>query len=112
MDTSSSGEAAQGWVAGASVFSGRPDPTWPLAAALGTRLAGLWDRLPAWFGGERPVPPGLGYRGCHLTAPDGRVWHAFHELVTLGPDGRRDAQREFERALLASAPPGSLPPFS
>ena len=97
-------------MAGASVFSGRPDPTWPVPAALGTRLAALWDRLPAWLG-DRPIPPGLGYRGCHLAAPDGREWHAFHELVSLGPDDHRDADREFERALLASAPPGSLPPF-
>src|SRR5215472_9226102 len=109
MGTSRSDEATEGWVAGASVFSGRPDPTWPVPAALGTCLAGLWERLPAWSG-DRPAPPPLGYRGCHLSAPDGRVWNAFQERVTLGPDDRRDADREFERTLLASAPPGSLPP--
>jgi hypothetical protein len=54
----------------------------------------------------------LGYRGCRLEAPDGRVWTAFRELVSLGADGRRDGGREFERALIASAPAGILPAIS
>ena len=108
MVTSRSTEES-GWIASASVFSGRPDPTWPVPPALGARLADLWDRLPAWVG-ERPVPPALGYRGCRLTAPDGRVWSAFQELVTLVAEGRRDDVREFERSLIASAPAGTLPP--
>ena len=99
------------WVASASVFSGRPNPTWAVPATLGERLAELWARLPAWIG-ERPQPAPLGYRGCGVAAPDGRVWEAFGELVALGADARRDAAHEFERTLRESAPPGTLPPGS
>jgi hypothetical protein len=38
------------------------------------------------------------------------TWTAYRELVTLGTDDRRDAEREFERSLIASAPPGLIPP--
>jgi hypothetical protein len=54
----------------------------------------------------------LGYRGCRLVAPDGREWSAFQELVVHAVDARRDRQREFERLVIASAPPGVLPPVS
>jgi hypothetical protein len=110
MDTSRSPEA-DGWIAGALVFSGRRDPTWPVPTELGRHLEHLWEGLPEWSG-QRPHPPPLGYRGCTITAPDGRVWTAFRELVTLAVDSRRDGGREFERSLIASAPPGILPPFA
>jgi hypothetical protein len=110
MGTSRSSEEAT-WTAAVSIYSGRRDPAWPAPAELGRRLEELWGRLPAWSG-ERPQPPALGYRGCRLEAPDGRVWTAFRELVSLGADGRRDGGREFERALIASAPAGILPAIS
>lgn len=57
--------------------------------------------------------PALGYRGCFVVDPAGRRWTAFHELVTLsidsGSEKRRDDERRFERAVLASAPAGALP---
>ena len=108
MDTSRSPEQDK-WIAGALVYSGRRDPTWPVPVDLGRRLEKLWAGLPEWSG-ERPPLPVLGYRGCMLTAPDGRVWRAFRELVTLAADSRRDSEREFERSLIASAPAGVLPP--
>ena len=110
MDTSRSPEEDK-WIAGALVFSGRRDPTWPITADLGRHLEQLWIGLPPWSG-ARPGPPALGYRGCTLTAPDGRVWTAFREAVTLVIDNRRDAEREFERSLIASAPAGVLPPVA
>lgn len=103
MDISRSPEGPQ-WTGGALVYSGRRDPVWPVSADLGHRLEHLWGRLPAWSGAfPRPAP--LGYRGCRLTAPDGRTWTAFGELVTLAPDSRRDTGRQFESSLVASAPP-------
>ncbi|MDQ6774261.1 MAG: hypothetical protein M3024_14975 [Candidatus Dormibacteraeota bacterium] len=108
MGTSRSAEEKT-WTAGASIFSGHPDPAWPVPAAMGEGLAKRWEGLSEWFG-ERPEPPPLGYRGCHLAAPDGRDFAVFRELVRLGAEARRDAEREFERAVLASAPPGTLPP--
>ena len=97
------------WIAGALVFSGRPDPVWPVPASLGERLAELWTGLPPWVD-DRPQPPPLGYRGCRLVAPGGRVWTAFRELVALAAEYRRDSARAFERSLIASAPAGVLPP--
>jgi hypothetical protein len=91
------------WSGGALVYSGRRDPAWPVPPEVGHRLMQLWNRLPPWSG-ELPRPPPLGYRGCLLTAPDGRIWTAFRELVTLAADGRRDDEREFEGSLVASAP--------
>jgi hypothetical protein len=98
-----------GWIGGASVYSGRRDPTWRVAAELSHVLEATWTRLPPWSG-PRPQAPALGYRGCWLKAPDGRTWTAYRELVTLASDDRRDVEREFERSLLASAPAGLLPP--
>jgi hypothetical protein len=102
MDISRSPEDPR-WTGGALVYSGRRDPVWPVPADLGYRLEQLWDGLPPWSG-EAPKPPPLGYRGCRLTAPDGRAWTAFRELVSLAPDSRRDSEREFESSLVASAP--------
>jgi len=110
MGTSRSPETG-GWTAGASVYSGRRDPTWPIPVELGFRLERLWNQLPPWSG-ARPRPPPLGYRGCSLVAPDGREWTAFQELVIQAVDARRDRDREFERLVIASAPPGILPPIS
>ena len=103
-----------GWIAGASVFSGRTDPSWPIAPELAEELVAVWDRLPS-LEGSLPSAPPLGYRGCFVEDPDGRTWTAFHEAVTLSlPDGtvtRRDDEHQFERLVLASAPEGTLPPL-
>lgn len=102
------------WTAGASVFSGRPDPIWELKPALGARLEKIWRALePAEI--EPPPFPSLGYRGCFLKGPRGREWFAFAGVVTLRsprrPQSRRDPSKKFERTLLASAPAGLLPPW-
>jgi hypothetical protein len=102
-----------GWIAGAFVFSGRPDPTWPIAPEAARELRATWDTLLPWEG-PLPSPPPLGYRGCFVRDPGGRTWAAFHEAVTLSANGasetRRDEDRRFERIVLASAPEGTLPP--
>jgi hypothetical protein len=100
-----------GWTAGASVFSGRPDPTWPISTVLATELIAIWETLAST--GEVPTMPVLGYRGCFAREPAGRTWTAFHDLVTLRSNGgfetRRDDERRFERTVLTSAPEGTLP---
>ncbi len=105
------------WVAEAMVFSGRPDPSWTVSADIAFELVHGWEQLTPRVA---PVaePPPLGYRGCRLLAPDGRQWRAFDGVVTMehGPQGSRemrdDPTRSFERTLLATAPPGLLPPLS
>jgi hypothetical protein len=97
-----------GWIAGALVFSGRPDPKWPIPPDVGQELFSVWESLPPTDSG--PVPPALGYRGCFLRDPAGRVWTAYRELVTHAGESRRDDERRFESTVLTSAPPGTLPP--
>ncbi len=102
------------WIAGASVFSGRPDPTWLISDELGARLETLWSSLPTSHAQEAKPPP-LGYRGCFVISPDGRRWTAYRRSVTLEAAGRierrRDNDRDFESTVLASAPDGVLPPW-
>jgi hypothetical protein len=97
------------WTAGASVFSGRPDPTWEVDEALGERLAELWADLEPTAHAPPAAPP-LGYRGVFLRDPSGREWHAAEGVVTLENERRLDPDRRFEGELLASAPPGVVPP--
>jgi hypothetical protein len=101
-----------GWTAGAFVFSGRPDPTWPIPNEVAEELVAIWETLVP-SDGAVPAPPALGYRGCTVRDPAGRTWTAFRELVTVsthsGSEKRRDDDRRFERAVLASAPAGTLP---
>src|SRR5215208_3687731 len=88
MATSGSPE----WTARALLFSGRPDPTWPVPESAATEVHALWAALDPWSGAPSAAPP-LGYRGCILRAPDGREWMAFGGAVTLTrPEGYIDAQ--------------------
>jgi hypothetical protein len=97
-----------GWIAGAFVFSGRSDPSWPIALEVAEELPAIWDVLVPTT--ERASPPVLGYRGCFVRDPEGRTWTAYRELVTFASETRRDDDRRFERTVLASAPAGTLPP--
>lgn len=96
----------------AHVFSGREDPSWELTRADALHLAELWRALP-------PSPPkrttvsALGYRGCSVANDRGERWTAAGGQVTCDAAGavdvRADPERRFERAVLATAPPGLLP---
>lgn len=102
------------WTAGASVFSGRPDPVWEVKPSLAARLKRIWVSLKTAKVEPRPYPA-LGYRGCFLRGPRGREWFAFGGVVELrsgrSPESRRDPSKKFESVLLASAPAGLLPPW-
>jgi hypothetical protein len=104
MATSSSGEADA--TAGIDVFSGRPNPTWPMTRSDVDRLKRIWDALPTSHVSSRA--PLLGYRGCFVQDRDVR-WIAFGNVVTLrrlqGGESRYDERRECERLILKSAPP-------
>ena len=111
MATSRS-SSERGWSAGAFVFSGRPDPTWPISRDVADELVAIWDTL-VTADDAVATPPALGYRGCFVRDRSARTWTAFHELVTLSTDSgsetRRDGDRLFERTVLTSAPAGTLP---
>ena len=102
------------WLAQALVFSGRPDPAWVVPGSVVEKLLGLWADLPS-RPDRGPSPPPLGYRGCLLRAPDGRTWRSYGGTVTLSERNlkqvRDDADHRFEQMLLATAPPGTLPPL-
>jgi hypothetical protein len=105
MATSKSAEKCTATVA---IFSGRPDPSWDLRRSLLHRLESIWKRLsPA--AGLPPVAPALGYRGCVVKRGPRAVWEAFGGVVVRGKERRADPRREFERAVLNSAPKGVLP---
>ena len=99
------------WTAGAFVFSGRPDPSWPISKDVAERLVAIWKGLLPTD--AAPMTPALGYRGCSVRDPEGRTWLAYHELVTLsaehGSETRLDDERRFEHIVLGSAPIGTLP---
>jgi hypothetical protein len=104
------------WWARALLFSGRPDPTWELSSAEQQALTAAWSRLPPTGSVEAIPPAALGYRGIEIIADEGGTWVAAGGLVTLTATGepmtRLDSQRTVEHMVLATAPPGLLPPGS
>jgi hypothetical protein len=114
MAISSSTDRLQKCVAGAFVFSGRPDPTWDVQPAVVKELQRIWRTLkPEKV--EVSKQPSLGYRGSFLRCADDRQWIAFDGVVVLQTgkhsESRRDTAKQFERVILASAPTGTLPPW-
>jgi len=101
------------WNATAFVFSGRPDPTWRLGSSTADELERIWARLAPANRAAEPAAR-LGYSGCAVHTDRGRTWTAYEGLVTHQEaereERRADPERAFERAVLASAPPGVLPP--
>lgn len=102
-----------GWTAGARIFSGRPDPAWPVAASCADDLLAIWAGLTpvAQWPPPRPI---AGYRGCWLRAASGARWLAYDDVVLMSTGasiaGRADGAHAFARAVLRSAPAGTLPP--
>jgi hypothetical protein len=114
MATSKSPDGSREWRAGALIFSGRRDPVWSVAPEVVHELKAIWESLPVSNSAALPASaPPLGYRGCFLRHPDGTEWSAFAGIVTChsgtSAESRRDVGREFERAVLATAPAGVLP---
>ena len=99
-------------IGAALIYSGRPDPEWAIGASQALALRRLWAKLPR-SSAARPAPAALGYRGAVMRCANAE-WVAYGAAVTrTSPGGhveqRGDAGRQFERALLATAPEGLLP---
>lgn len=99
-------------IGGASIYSGRRDPTWNVGEEVAKKLERIWDSLESWTG-EHPTAPPLGYRGCFLRCQTDIEWFAYGGVVTLrtpeGSESRNDRDKNFEKLLLSSAPKGLLP---
>jgi hypothetical protein len=113
MATSRSIEEDQHWIAGALLYSGRPDPIWEVSGTTVQSLLQHWENLIAWEE-SLPVTPVLGYKGCFLQDPSGCKWTTFQHSVTLTKqeqtEVRKDTAGTFEKILLSSAPAGTIPP--
>ena len=111
MATSRSGKKRERWTAGAYIFSGRPDPTWSVPIDVAKRLIQVWRSAQSCR--ATPRAPALGYRGAFLRDAAGGEWVAYAGVVILrsaaGEECREDGSRTFEKLLLASAPPATLP---
>ena len=113
MGTSRSSERRAKHTGGASIFSGRPDPSWTVDEKTVKRLKALWNLMEP-HGGAPPQAPALGYRGCFLIDSSRNKWFAYKGVATLTTtlsrsESRQDEDRRFEALLLASAPKGAIP---
>jgi hypothetical protein len=72
------------------------------------QLENIWRKLRP-SAQAPPVAPALGYRGCSVDCGPRCVWNAFGGVVTRGEEHRGDPGRQFERAVLNSAPKGMIP---
>jgi hypothetical protein len=99
-------------IAGAFIFSGRPDPVWNVSQNVVRKLENLWQAL-EYVAESRPSGPTLGYRGCYLRCKPDIEWFAYGGVVTKktpnSHEFRKDKNRNFERMLLDSSPKGILP---
>lgn len=96
----------------AFLYSGLPDPEWPVPTDRLEVLLAIWETL------ERtspppPATPKLGYRGVEVRLEGGVAYTAGDAVVTRSEQGREEARldpaRSFESAVLATAPPGAIP---
>jgi hypothetical protein len=112
MGISKLNETIKECIGGASIFSGRPDPTWSVGEEVAKKLEKIWGSLEPWTG-EHPSAPPLGYRGCFIRCKPDIEWFAYEGVVTLktpdGSESRIDKGKKFEKLLLSSAPEGLLP---
>jgi hypothetical protein len=98
-------------IARAIIFSGRPDPSWPVTNTLLKQLENIWNSLEVTE--KIPSSPTLGYRGCLLKDNINREWFVYKDFIRLSINGvsetRLDRHTKFEKLLLSSAPVGLLP---
>lgn len=115
MVISKSTKKKEKWIARAFCFSGRPDPTWVVRKSVIKQLEKIWDSLEPQSVKFPISPPNLGYRGSLFTDNVNCEYFVYDEHVTLKVNGRSDTrldkQEMFEKVLLSSSPPGTLPAF-
>jgi hypothetical protein len=109
-------DVAQWEWGGVSVFSGRPDPVWPITPEFSDSITSLWNEAELSETAP-PPPPQLGYRGSFVKdVAMESVLQALDGFVTLErasgkKEYRIDAGRAIEKKIIQSAPQGLLPDF-
>ena len=73
------------------------------------RLEEIWAKSRPGAGAQADAPA-LGYRGCKVLCGEREVWNVYGGVLRRGRERRVDAGREFEQAVLRSAPRGVIPP--
>jgi hypothetical protein len=86
------------------IFSGRPNPRWPLSESENVRLTQLIESLAPSPGGRFPSPPGLGYRGFRLHFTTGPPWSAYGRVVQSPERLLADPKQTVERFLVEHLP--------
>jgi len=103
------------WIVCAFCFSGRPDPTWVVRKNVIKQLEKIWNSLEPQSVKSPISPPILGYRGSSLTDNINHEWFVYDGHVTLKVNGKSESRHDrndtFEKVLLSSSPPGTLPAF-
>jgi hypothetical protein len=115
MVISKSTKKKEKWIARAFCFSGRQDPTWVVRKNVIKQLEKIWNSLePQSVKGPISLPI-LGYRGSSLTDNINHEWFVYDGRVTLKVNGKSDSRLDrneiFEKVLLSSSPPGTVPAF-
>jgi hypothetical protein len=90
------------------IFSGRPDPSWPLDTQRTAELSRRLESLPAARESALPEGAPLGYRGLHVSFTEGTEGRIVEVRRGFVADRRRileDRGRTVERWLLGTAPP-------
>jgi len=89
------------------IFSGRPNPTWPLAGNRAAEWLSRLEALPPATEADAAEPPGLGYRGFVVSwfshPKCGGPARVFGGVVQCAGGAYRDEGRRLERWLLATA---------
>jgi len=97
------------WLGGILIFSGKPNPTWPIDKKTAEKLEQIWNSLRQLS--EKPQTKSvLGYNGCFLKKDGNHIWVVNEKIVTLqtkyGIKSRLDKNGKFEELLRNSAPSG------
>lgn len=90
------------------VYSGRPNPSWPLLPQQEEVLVDLLNQLPQGSFADHPLPNPLGYGGL-VAIGDYRVWVYRESVWVVWPGKRklafRDEKRRVENFLLRTMRP-------
>ncbi len=94
-------------VATALIYSGRANPSWPIAPEPAAEIAAALDRMPELVGRSEDMG-GLGYSGVTVAITDRsgcqRHWSLFQGVATSADRSFADADRRIEDMVVRTVP--------